>query len=299
MMSCASYLDWKDLSDQEVGALVSHLCDWQAALNSIAHHETCLRLSTKYSTMFPKHCSILYLISAIYIISDKAAWTQVNDAPCRSISCGINGSAAITAEGSLVTWGDFTNQQNRPLETSGRLFSWGRNRFGQCGVGHYQPVSEPQLVEGDWGSIRQLSAGQFHSAILSTKGEVWTFGWGVWGQLGMGGRNIRDCNKPTLVKELNEPIKAVSCGRVHTVLLTESGKILVAGSGSYGQLGVEEDIKKQYSFKPLPIDPTLKFVRVATSFYHSVAITDEGRIFEWGRNPQEVKMRMFVVRRLR
>lgn len=40
-------------------------------------------------------------------------------------------------------------------------------------------------------------------------------------------------------------------------------------------------------------------MKIATSFYHSIAITDEGRIFEWGRNPQEVKMRMFVVRRLR
>ncbi|ETN71765.1 hypothetical protein NECAME_14096, partial [Necator americanus] len=96
-----------------------------------------------------------------------------------------------------------------------------------------------------------------------------------------------------------EPIKAVSCGRVHTVLLTESGTILVAGGGSYGQMGTDEDVRKQYAFRPLPIDANLKFVKIATSFYHSIAITDEGRIFEWGRNPQEVKMRMFVVRRLR
>ncbi|KAK6055055.1 hypothetical protein COOONC_07440 [Cooperia oncophora] len=42
-----------------------------------------------------------------------------------------------------------------------------------------------------------------------------------------------------------------------------------------------------------------KFVKIATGFYVSVAITEDGRIFEWGRNPQEVKMRMFVTRRLR
>ncbi|KAL6738847.1 hypothetical protein Aduo_012348 [Ancylostoma duodenale] len=351
MMTCASNLDWSELTEQEVGVLVSHLCEWQAVLNSIAHHETCLRLSTKYSAMFPKHCSILYLISAMYIISDKAAWTQENDAPCRSISCGVNGSAAITSDGDLVVWGDFTNQQNRPFESSevpnktarkstleissspkrsrvqqlphsvhvegrprvvccgaehilvltsaGRLFSWGRNRFGQCGVGHCQPVLEPQLVEGNWGSVRELSAGQFHSAILNTKGQVWMFGWGVWGQLGLGGRHIKDCQSPTLVTQLNEPIKAVNCGRVHTVLLTESGKVLVAGSGSYGQMGTDEDVKKQYDFRPLPVPENLTFVKIATSFYHSIAITDGGRIFEWGRNPQEVKMRMFVVRRLR
>ncbi|VDK42307.1 unnamed protein product [Cylicostephanus goldi] len=124
------------------------------------------------------------------------------------------------------------------------------------------------------------------------------FGWGVFGQLGMGGRSIEDRKTPTLVP-LGEPIKSVSCGRVHTVLLTESGRVLVAGGGSYGQLGTDEDIRKQYEFRPLPIDSDLKFVKIATSFYHSIAITDDGRIFEWGRNPQEVKMKMFVVRRLR
>ncbi|RCN42222.1 hypothetical protein ANCCAN_11817 [Ancylostoma caninum] len=123
MMTCASNLEWSELTEQEVGVLVSHLCEWQAVLNCIAHHETCLRLSAKYSAMFPKHCSVLYLISAMYIISDKAAWTQENDAPCRSISCGVNGSAAITSDGDLVVWGDFTNQQNRPLESSGLALS--------------------------------------------------------------------------------------------------------------------------------------------------------------------------------
>ncbi|VDO68854.1 unnamed protein product [Heligmosomoides polygyrus] len=241
-----------------------------------------------------------------------------------NLSCGVNGSAAITGEGQLMVWGDFTNQQNKPFEssgytsiearffyffslgrprvvccgaehvlvltTAGRLFSWGRNRFGQCGVGHSLP-----LLEGQWGAVRAVEAGQFHSAILNTKGEVWMFGWGVWGQLGMGGRQISDCVVPTKV----EPIKEVGCGRVHTVLLTVSGRVLVAGSGSYGQLGTNEEVRKQYDFRPLPVDPKLKFVKIATGFYLSVAITEDGRIFEWGRNPQEVKMRMFVTRRLR
>lgn len=350
MMTCAANLEWSELSDQEAGALVSLLCEWQGNLNSIAHHETCLRLSLTYMTNFPKHCSVLYIISALYIISDKSAWTQEYDAVARSLSCGVNGSAAITGEGQLMVWGDFTNQQNKPFEssellnktarrnadspnspkrarilqlphsvhiegrprvvccgaehvlvltTAGRLFSWGRNRFGQCGVGHSLPVPEPQLLEGQWGAVRAVEAGQFHSAILNTKGEVWMFGWGVWGQLGMGGRQISDCVVPTKVPNLNEPIKEVGCGRVHTVLLTVSGRVLVAGSGSYGQLGTNEEVRKQYDFRPLPVDPKLKFVKIATGFYLSVAITEDGRIFEWGRNPQEVKMRMFVTRRLR
>ncbi|VDM64125.1 unnamed protein product [Angiostrongylus costaricensis] len=48
MMTCAANLDWAELRDEEVGVLVSLLCDWQAALNSISYHESCLRLSVKY-----------------------------------------------------------------------------------------------------------------------------------------------------------------------------------------------------------------------------------------------------------
>lgn len=143
-----------------------------------------------------------------------------------------------------------------------------------------------QLLEGQWGAVRAVEAGQFHSAILNTKGEVWMFGWGVWGQLGMGGRQISDCVVPTKVPNLkwvhapviqrfrlysrtpsdaslcSEPIKEVGCGRVHTVLLTVSGRVLVAGSGSYGQLGTNEEVRKQYDFRPLPVDPKLKVGRL-------------------------------------
>ncbi|KJH42851.1 hypothetical protein DICVIV_11148 [Dictyocaulus viviparus] len=122
IMSCASSLDWGQITEQEVGVLVSLLCEWQANLNSVPYHETCLRLSIKYMKTFPKHCSILYLVSAMYIISDKTSWTQNCDATCRSISCGSNGSTAITANGQLFVWGDFTNQQNKSFEASGDTY---------------------------------------------------------------------------------------------------------------------------------------------------------------------------------
>lgn len=38
---------------------------------------------------------------------------------------------------------------------------------------------------------------------------------------------------------------------------------------------------------------------LATSFYHTVAVSEDERLFEWGRNPQEIKMKMFLMRRLR
>ena len=42
-----------------------------------------------------------------------------------------------------------------------------------------------------------------------------------------------------------------------------------------------------------------QFTHISSSFYHSVGVTETGEVFEWGRNPQEVKMKMFLMRRLR
>ncbi|KAK6051471.1 hypothetical protein COOONC_11024, partial [Cooperia oncophora] len=291
---------------------------WRSATLLAQRHKASqanvLRVLIRNAPNFPKHCSLLYLISAMYIISDKAAWTQVReyDAACRSISCGMNGSAAITAEGQLLIWGDFTNQQNKPFESiemsgkttrrsstetplspkrsrpqqlphpihvegrprvvccgaehilvltsAGRLFSLGRNRFGQCGVGHSLPVPELQLVEGNWGSVRALSAGQFHSAILNTKGEVWTFGWGVWGQLGIGGRQIKDCLVPTKVPGLT-----------------------IAFHGLDFQLG--HGNKTERSEPHILFDPRdVKWKLVACGGNHTIGVSKDGRTFGWGRN---------------
>uniref|UniRef100_A0A1I7X7I8 Nuclear pore complex protein Nup88 n=1 Tax=Heterorhabditis bacteriophora TaxID=37862 RepID=A0A1I7X7I8_HETBA len=353
IVSCACQQDWAVLTDGEVSRLINLLCEWQKDFSATSYHEICLRLANQYSEKFPNPCTLLYLISAMYIISDNS--DKQSSASRQSIGCGLNSSVAITCDDRLMVWGDLTNQYNKPLELpdisirssrrsssmdspstspkhnrlsqvqlprsvymcgrphsvccgtehvltltrSGQIWSWGGNRYGQCGVGHCQNVAEPEVLEGSWPEVRALSAGQFHSALLGEDGSVWTWGWGLYGQLGHGGRSISDRFRPTKVVGLSEPISAISCGRVHTILLSQSGQVLVTGGGAYGQLGTSDEIKKQYGFRTLQIEPGLKICRVATRFYHSVAVAEDGRIFEWGRNPQEIKMRMFVMRRLR
>ncbi|CAI2354499.1 unnamed protein product [Caenorhabditis sp. 36 PRJEB53466] len=184
------------------------------------------------------------------------------------------------------------------LSASGQLSAWGGNRYGQCGVGHSFRLANLQQVDGDWPPIAKIACGQFHSAFICSDGSLWTFGWAVWGQLGQGGR--KNCNllTPTKVNGLISKVTQVACGRAHTVVLTDNGRVLVCGSGTYGQLGIDEEVKKVFSFSPLPIGP-LKVKLIATHYYHSICVTEDNRIFEWGRNPQELKMRMFVMKKIR
>lgn len=48
----------------------------------------------------------------------------------------------------------------------------------------------------------QLSAGQFHTGFVAEDGSVWMWGWGLYGQLGMGSRSIRDHLVPKRVEGL-------------------------------------------------------------------------------------------------
>ncbi len=65
---------------------------------------------------------------------------------------------------------------------------WGSNKYGQLGVGpkcawSARPVSPniPSVI------FTCVAAGNYHSVAVDHKNRVWTWGWGIWGQLGYGG----------------------------------------------------------------------------------------------------------------
>jgi len=68
-----------------------------------------------------------------------------------------------------------------------------------------------------------ISAGSYHSAAVDNQGKLWTWGWGVHGQLGHG--KIEDEFRPQRVlhKEMHgEKVVQVEAGYAHTVVLTGS-----------------------------------------------------------------------------
>lgn len=52
--------------------------------------------------------------------------------------------------------------------------------------------------------VASVSAGQYHSLAISTTGKLWTWGWGVYGQLGHGA--IDDCEKPKMLIALENEV---------------------------------------------------------------------------------------------
>nr|GLL22781.1 RCC1 and BTB domain-containing protein 2 [Ipomoea trifida] len=83
-----------------------------------------------------------------------------------------------------------------PSSEGPKVFSWGWNQ--SCQLGRRGPSNIPQQVEGLDGEIPKLvSAGRAHSLVLTAKNEVWAWGCGKNGRLGL--CSSADESEPMLV----------------------------------------------------------------------------------------------------
>ena len=91
--------------------------------------------------------------------------------------------------------------------------------------------SQPSLVtELCDVTLVSISAGSYHSAAVDSTGSLWTWGWGVHGQLGLG--DIEDEYLPRRVLDrdmIREVVVQAEAGYAHTIALT--GSFIYQNSG--------------------------------------------------------------------
>lgn len=145
-----------------------------------------------------------------------------------SVACGGSHSGAVT--------------------DSGRVFMWGLNRGGQCGQGlsakgKSDSILEPRPVDFNHLSaqgivtVKSITLGRNHSALLSTAGRVY-----VWGEAGYGRLGLNDVKKTQLlpaeiVAFRANPVASLSSGDFHMMALTLDGRVYAWGYGVDGQTG--------------------------------------------------------------
>ncbi|NXT74593.1 HERC5 ligase, partial [Zapornia atra] len=138
------------------------------------------------------------------------------------------------------------------VSLSGAVYSWGRNNFGQLGLGDTEARDCPTYVGAleHWKAVF-VSCGADHTAVLSKEGLVCTFGAGGAGQLGH--NSTRRELRPRVVAELwGARVSQVACGRQHTLAYVPSLEtVYLFGSAEEGQLG---DKRMASHLIPLPMD---------------------------------------------
>jgi len=102
------------------------------------------------------------------------------------------------------------------------------------------PVQDPfeyLFAFDDKGALRSIRAGKKHLAVLTEAGAVYTWGFGEFGALGLGGATFSRI--PKLVKTLSDKVVVqIACGEYHTLALTDKGDVYAWGRGFEGQLGI-------------------------------------------------------------
>ena len=195
-----------------------------------------------------------------------------------SIACGQFHTLALTNSGDLYSFGDNTNGQlglgstsekeNRPtlvkslqgipiahiscganhsfiLSKSGAIYGFGKNIYGQLGVGDTISKNFPTHVKTLRNQcVRFISCGDDYSMFLTKDGGVFSVGLGSFGQLGHGTYNNEILPRKVL-ELMGSTVTQVACGRRHTLTVIPSRKKIYAfGLGDCGQLGTGRDYKK-------------------------------------------------------
>lgn len=177
------------------------------------------------------------------------------------------------------------DHHNLVLTMNGKLYSFGRGQQGQLGHGDILDRDLlKQIATHHFDSkIMFIAAGGSHSIALTSKGSVYAFGKGDYGQLGSGDNE----NKTTPIKiessYFDSAITRASCGKNHTVLISKKGSVYVFGEGGYGQLGLGDTKGRNI---PHQIDSSQfddKVTRLATGDNHTLIITAKGSIYSFGK----------------
>ncbi len=199
----------------------------------------------------------------------------LKDVIIRDVACGRNNSFAI----------DINNA----------VYAWGANEYGQLGLGHTAPknVASPIAIHGLPSDLSVITAGIEHTAAYCLSGEVFTWGNGESGLLGHGDGKSYDTPKKVAALA-DKGVKMVVCGGLHTIALTNDGRVFAWGRAEGGQLGLgerdlEELMRSQgdcYVSVPRWIDTgplkTKHMDSVACGEAHTLALDNEGAVYGWG-----------------
>ncbi|KAJ8528968.1 hypothetical protein K7X08_035803 [Anisodus acutangulus] len=171
------------------------------------------------------------------------------------------------------------------------VFSWGSGVNYQLGTGNAHIQKLPCKVDSLHGSvIKFVSAAKFHSAAVTARGELYTWGFGRGGRLGHSDFDIHSGQAAVITPRQvisglgARRVKAVAAAKHHTVIATEAGEVFTWGSNREGQLGYTS-----VDTQPTPRRVSSlrsKVVALAAANKHTAVVSDLGEVFTWGCNKE-------------
>jgi alpha-tubulin suppressor-like RCC1 family protein len=198
------------------------------------------------------------------------------EGPVVELAAGDGASLAVTAEGSL--------------------YSFGENLYGELGraldSGSEAANPIPARVDLPGERVVQVAAGGSHSLALTASGQLYAFGRNFYGQLGNTTNNGKETANPTpaalALPGASGPVSQIAAGDTHSLALTSTGQLYAFGSNQFGQLGNPANSGTELANPtPLPVSlpgATGPVVQIAAGFSHSLVLTSTGQLYAFGSN---------------
>ncbi|KAF9687099.1 hypothetical protein SADUNF_Sadunf02G0058500 [Salix dunnii] len=243
------------------------------------------------------------------------------------IACGFRHAAMVTRQGEVFTWGEESGGRlghgvgkdiiqpcmveslamttvdfvacgefhTCAVTMAGEIYTWGDGMHYAGLLGHGTDTSHwiPKRISGPLEGLQvaSVTCGPWHTALVTSAGQLFTFGDGTFGVLGHGNRE--NLASPREVESLaGLRTIAVACGVWHTaavvdVIVTQStssvssGKLFTWGDGDKNRLGQGD---KEPRLKPTCVPALIdyNFHKIACGHSLTVGLTTSGHIFTMG-----------------
>ena len=229
------------------------------------------------------------------------------------VSGGTNYSLAIKSDGTMWAWGrsidgqlglgDITHRSSPvqigaltnwaqvsaglgdhslAIKTDGTLWAWGRNTFGQLGLGDITSRSSPVQV-GALTNWYQVSSGAAYSLAVKTDGTLWGWGYNFSGEIGDGTTTAR--SSPVQVGSLTNWSQVTSGGsaddNTYSLAVKTDGTLWAWGINTSGQLGLGD---RTHRSSPVQVGTLTNWYQVSSGTAHSLAVKTDGTLWAWGIN---------------
>ena len=190
------------------------------------------------------------------------------------------------------------------LGSDGILYSWGSNEFRQLGRDGVfnifggdrtpRPVDKQETIK-----FTRIKAAANHAMAFDSLGNLYSWGWNEYGQLGHDG-GTQEVKEPTKV---DKPANAssnftwieASGGFYDTVAIGSDGNLYSWGNNDFDQLGRDTTDATNNPTpgkidKPAGVPSDFTWLQTGSAHYNSMALGSDGNIYTWGSDEQEIML---------
>jgi alpha-tubulin suppressor-like RCC1 family protein len=181
----------------------------------------------------------------------------------------------------------YTNGKINRL-TEDREYSFGFGGSGSLGLGNTDDKSTPTLItDSDLSKLSIMISVGTHSAVVDEGGNLYTFGYNGYYQLGLGDNTDR--TTPVMVSSppaIVGNVAFVSCGNIHTGIILRNGNLYMFGHNDHGQLGLGDTTTRSTPTQvtsPSEIIGVVKWVSCGVGSHSGIVLTN-GTVYMFGFN---------------